>query len=314
MLDDRGPGSVSAPLHRTLDECEALLRHAQEAAAACREQAEQDAARVHRDASQQVSQRIDHAAGVADRVLRDAACRAAQIVQDADGRRADVERQLSDLRRSSEERAERTILESERAAAERRRQSENEAVAMLGLAWRQSVTLQQELLDELEAEADDVLRRAEADAASLRHGAERLHAEARRLHDEAAHTRRDARRYADQLFTAALHAAPEPEIHDTDRTRASGRTSHGHVVAARQAELEEDSRGDERSRRTELGAAVEPDPHVDGDRQVVRFALVTLVLALLGGIAVYLADGMVLAPALPAAALLALGAVVLAHR
>lgn len=50
------------------------------------------------------------------------------------------------------------------------------------------------------------------------------------------------------------------------------------------------------------------------DRQAVRFALVILVLALAGGIAVYAADGSVLAPALPALALVALGGVVAAHR
>ena len=50
------------------------------------------------------------------------------------------------------------------------------------------------------------------------------------------------------------------------------------------------------------------------DRQAVRFSLAILVPALVGGIAVYLVDGTLLAPALPAIALAALGTVVLTHR
>ena len=52
----------------------------------------------------------------------------------------------------------------------------------------------------------------------------------------------------------------------------------------------------------------------DADRQAVRFALLILLFALAAGLAVYAVDGMLLAPALPAAALVGLGVVVLAHR
>jgi hypothetical protein len=66
------------------------------------------------------------------------------------------------------------------------------------------------------------------------------------------------------------------------------------------------------------GIGTQPDAskldQASADRQAVRFALVILLLALPAGVAVYLADGLVLAPALPAAALVALGVVVLVHR
>lgn len=56
------------------------------------------------------------------------------------------------------------------------------------------------------------------------------------------------------------------------------------------------------------------DDEADADRQAVRFALVILLLALPAGVAVHVVDGTWLASALPAAALLALGVVVLLHR
>jgi hypothetical protein len=54
------------------------------------------------------------------------------------------------------------------------------------------------------------------------------------------------------------------------------------------------------------------DPHAD--RDAVRFALVILAAAQVGGIAVYVADGLLLAAALPAAAILGVVGVALAHR
>lgn len=64
-------------------------------------------------------------------------------------------------------------------------------------------------------------------------------------------------------------------------------------------------------------AADGAEPQTDGsdaDRQTVRFALVILVLAQLGGLAVFVAAGDLLAPAVPAVALVGLAAVVLRHR
>lgn len=52
----------------------------------------------------------------------------------------------------------------------------------------------------------------------------------------------------------------------------------------------------------------------DADRGAVRFALVVLALAQVGGTAVYVADGLLLAAALPAAAIVGVLGVVLAHR
>lgn len=57
-----------------------------------------------------------------------------------------------------------------------------------------------------------------------------------------------------------------------------------------------------------------PARHADGDRHAIRFSLAILVPALAGGIAVYLADGLLLAPALPALALALVAGVVLVHR
>lgn len=82
------------------------------------------------------------------------------------------------------------------------------------------------------------------------------------------------------------------------------------VSRARQAE--------ERAAVAPAGVRAQPDrgelDQASADRQAVRFALVILLLALPAGVAVYLADGLVLAPALPAAALVALGVVVVVHR
>jgi len=57
-----------------------------------------------------------------------------------------------------------------------------------------------------------------------------------------------------------------------------------------------------------------PERHADEDRHAIRFSLAILVPALAGGIAVYVADGLVLAPLLPALALALLAFVVLVHR
>lgn len=57
-----------------------------------------------------------------------------------------------------------------------------------------------------------------------------------------------------------------------------------------------------------------PEDGCDDDRHAVRFSLAILVPALAGGIAVYLANGLLLAPALPAVALAAVGIVVGTNR
>ncbi|MCO8128042.1 hypothetical protein NHL50_12580 [Acidimicrobiia bacterium EGI L10123] len=57
-----------------------------------------------------------------------------------------------------------------------------------------------------------------------------------------------------------------------------------------------------------------PAHHADADRHAIRFSVAILVPALAGGIAVYLADGLLLAPALPAVGLALVVGVVLAHR
>lgn len=82
-----------------------------------------------------------------------------------------------------------------------------------------------------------------------------------------------------------------------------------------------------RARRAEAtlltgGAARRPGPRTDegeeddrvADRHAIRFSLAILVPALAGGIAVHLADDFLLAPALPAAALVLVAAVALTHR
>lgn len=56
------------------------------------------------------------------------------------------------------------------------------------------------------------------------------------------------------------------------------------------------------------------DDGPDADRNAVRFALVVLAFAQLGGAAVYLADGLLLAAALPAISIVGVLAVALGHR
>lgn len=58
----------------------------------------------------------------------------------------------------------------------------------------------------------------------------------------------------------------------------------------------------------------EDDDGPDADRAAVRFSLVVLAVAQVGGIAVYAADGMLLAAAVPALAIVGVLAVALAHR
>ncbi len=76
----------------------------------------------------------------------------------------------------------------------------------------------------------------------------------------------------------------------------------------------------ERARQAESAVAIAADAgadaehEVDADWQAVRFALLILLFALPAGLLVYAVDGMVLAAALPAAALVALGVVVFVHR
>lgn len=64
----------------------------------------------------------------------------------------------------------------------------------------------------------------------------------------------------------------------------------------------------------EDGAEDDDEDGPDADRGAVRFALVVLAVAQVGGIAVHVADDMLLAAALPAVSILAVLAVVLAHR
>jgi len=110
--------------------------------------------------------------------------------------------------------------------------------------------------------------------------------------------------------SGAAGAVVAVDVGDLDAAVAAARVRLAEQVVAR-------------ARRAELGGGAASGPAGavrapagarDADRQAVRFALVILVLALAGGVAVFLADGLVLAPALPAVALVALGGVVLAHR
>lgn len=70
----------------------------------------------------------------------------------------------------------------------------------------------------------------------------------------------------------------------------------------------------ERAAPTDAGDQHDDDDGPDADRGAVRFALVVLTLAQVGGIAVYVADGLLLAAALPAVTILGVIGVVLAHR
>jgi hypothetical protein len=105
------------------------------------------------------------------------------------------------------------------------------------------------------------------------------------------------------------------DVHVLPSAVALARVRLAEVVArARQAELDLATARDARVRPPRTDAQEGGDDGRDADRQAVRFALAILVPALIGGIAVHLADGLVLASALPAAALVALAAVVLGHR
>lgn len=106
------------------------------------------------------------------------------------------------------------------------------------------------------------------------------------------------------------------DVRDLAPCAAAARVRLAELVVdrARQAErrLAERRLADDPAWRPAEDAEPEDDP--DADRQAVGFALVVLLLALPAGIAVYVVDGILLAPTLPAAALIGLGAVVLAHR
>jgi hypothetical protein len=105
------------------------------------------------------------------------------------------------------------------------------------------------------------------------------------------------------------------DVGDLDAAVAAARVRLAELVVARARRAELGGGAASRPGASgPAGAAGAPAGARDADRQAVRFAFVILVLALAGGVAVFLADGLVLAPALPAVALVALGGVVLAHR
>lgn len=205
-------GELASVLHDALHEGDLLLRQAEQDAANVRTCAEDDARRMRSDAAARAAECIARAGSAADHLTESARCRAAQIIEAADRARAEAGREAGEIRRAAErevERAADVLAEAERRAAERRQEAEDDAVALLREAWTAGTTLQEDLLDEAEAEVAAMLQRAEQDAARLRHQAQQVCEEAEQLRLHAERIRADARRYADDLATAALAAAPE---------------------------------------------------------------------------------------------------------
>lgn len=91
------------------------------------------------------------------------------------------------------------------------------ADVILEAAWMDASALRESLLREAEAESDQILRRAEEDAARLRDGAERLYREAAQLHHEAEQARTDA----DDHARRSLDAAPKASGEETETNAAS---------------------------------------------------------------------------------------------
>lgn len=205
-------GELASVLHDALHEGDLLLRQAEQDAAQVRKGAEDDARRMRSDAAARAAECIARAGTAADHLAESARGRAVQIIEAADRGRAEAEREAGEIRRTAEQEAERAaevLAEAERRAAERRQVAEDDAVALLREAWTAGTTLQEDLLEEAEAEVAAMLQRAEEDAARLRHQAQQVCEEAQELRLHAERIRADARRYADDLATAALAAAPE---------------------------------------------------------------------------------------------------------
>ncbi len=100
-------------------------------------------------------------------------------------------------------------------------------------------------------------------------------------------------------LAAAIAAA---QVGLAERVVARARRAEQELVAGSTAPPDQGTGGDA------------PAHHADADRHAIRFSLAILVPALAGGIAVYLADGLLLAPVLPALALALVAGVVLVHR
>jgi hypothetical protein len=95
---------------------------------------------------------------------------------------------------------------------------------------------------------------------------------------------------------------------------AAARVRLAEVVVARARRAEADQLAAVTPRAPSAADHPGPEDGREDDRQAVRFSLAVLLPALAGGTAVYVADGLLLAVVLPAAALAALGVVVLRHR
>lgn len=160
----------------------------------------------------------------------------------------------------------------------------------------------------------DLVDDLRADTGSRQVEADDPESVARELVDSLAAEIVDADQLADTVAAhrrAALGAGERAELREL-----AGRVSRAEEVVA----------GADGAERARVAALLEPDarprsgePDEAGagaaaDRQAIRFALVILVLAQVGGLAVFVADGDRYAAALPAGALLALGAVVAFHR
>lgn len=207
-LDLRAAAEI---VEETLEECRFLLAEADRTASAVRAQAEEDAACTRREAAAHAAQQIEGALSVAARVTEEAGAQARKIVGDAHARRGEVEQQITAIRRASRTAAayiDSTMRDADLWAARRKDESETEAVALLEATWRASSELQTELVEEAEAEAAEILGRADAEAAAAR--------------DEARRLREGARLYADELLVASLAAPdvdPEPEREQSGAAR-----------------------------------------------------------------------------------------------
>ncbi|HSP04144.1 MAG TPA: hypothetical protein VLR27_11610 [Acidimicrobiales bacterium] len=117
---------------------------------------------------------------------------------------------------------------------------------------------------------------------------------------------------------AVLDAAGRTEgtvaVDDLAGGIAAARVRLAEVVVARARRAEADQLAAVAPRAPSAADHATPADGRDDDRQAVRFSLAVLLPALVGGAAVYVADGLLLAVVLPAVALAALGVVVLRHR
>lgn len=119
----------------------------------------------------------------------------------------------------------------------------------------------------------------------------------------------DPQAVADELVGGAGVAVVEPEDLASALAGVRVRLAEALVERARHAEAHIDPAPATASAPTE-----DDGPDADADRQAIRFALLVLVPALVAGIVVHVVDGLWLASALPAAALVLVGIVVLVHR